>query len=123
MQSQTTEGKNILTKIEMNASDMDEGYLKESIEMAYYHHEKWDGTGYPRGVKGEDIPIAARIMAVADVFDALVAERVYKKSFPYEKAMEIITGGSGKAFDPLVVEAFTHISQKLYYERTKLEEK
>lgn len=123
MQSHTTEGKNILTKIETNASDMDEGYLKESIEMAYYHHEKWDGTGYPRGVKGEDIPIAARIMAVADVFDALVAERVYKKSFPYEKAMEIITEGAGKAFDPLVVEAFTHISQELYDERTKLEEK
>ncbi len=120
MQSHTTEGKNILTKIETNASDMDEGYLKESIEMAHYHHEKWDGTGYPNKIKGEEIPLAARIMAVADVFDALVAERVYKKSFPYEKAMEIITEGSGKAFDPVVVEAFTHISQELYDERTKL---
>ena len=118
MQSHTTEGKNILTKIETNASDMDEGYLKESIEMAHYHHEKWDGTGYPRGIKGEEIPVSARIMAVADVFDALVAERVYKKSFPYEKAMAIITEGSGKAFDPVVVEAFTHISKELYDERT-----
>ncbi|MBR4489195.1 HD domain-containing protein, partial [bacterium] len=123
MQSHTTEGKNILTKIETNASDMDEGYLKESIEMANFHHEKWDGTGYPAKIKGEEIPLAARIMAVADVFDALVAERVYKKSFPYEKAMEIITEGSGKAFDPVVVEAFTHISKELYDERTKLEEK
>ena len=120
MQSHTTEGKNILTKIEMNASDMDEGYLKESIEMANFHHEKWDGTGYPNKIKGEEIPLAARIMAVADVFDALVAERVYKKSFPYEKAMEIITEGSGKAFDPVVVEAFTRISKELYDERTKL---
>ena len=120
MQSHTTEGKNILTKIETNASDMDEGYLKESIEMAQYHHEKWDGTGYPRGVKGDEIPISARIMAVADVFDALVAERVYKAAFPYEKAMEIITGGAGKAFDPDVVEAFTHISKELYDKRTKL---
>jgi HD-GYP domain-containing protein (c-di-GMP phosphodiesterase class II) len=120
MQSHTTEGKNILTKIEANASDMDEGYLKESIEMAQYHHEKWDGTGYPTKIKGEEIPLAARIMAVADVFDALVAERVYKKSFPYEKAMEIITEGSGKAFDPVVVEAFTRISKELYDERTKL---
>ena len=118
MQSHTTEGKNILTKIEANASDMDEGYLKESIEMAQYHHEKWDGTGYPNKIKGEEIPLAARIMAVADVFDALVAERVYKKSFPYEKAMAIITEGSGKAFDPVVVEAFTHISKELYDERT-----
>ena len=103
-----------------NASDMDEGYLKESIEMAQYHHEKWDGTGYPRGVKGDEIPISARIMAVADVFDALVAERVYKAAFPYEKAMEIITGGAGKAFDPDVVEAFTHISKELYDQRTRL---
>ena len=60
-------------------------------------------------------------MAVADVFDALVAERVYKKSFPYEKAMSIILEGSGKAFDPDIVEAFSHISQRLYDERTKLE--
>ncbi|MBO4699087.1 HD domain-containing protein [bacterium] len=121
MQSHTTEGRNILTKIETNASDMDDDYLKESIDMAFYHHEKWDGTGYPRGVKGEDIPVSARIMAVADVFDALVAERVYKKSFPYEKAMSIILEGSGKAFDPVVVEAFSHISEELYKERTTLD--
>ena len=120
MQNHTTEGKNILAKIEANAADMDEGYLKESMEMAHYHHEKWDGTGYPTGIKGEEIPLAARIMAVADVFDALVAERVYKKSFPYEKAMEIITEGSGKAFDPVVVEAFSHISKELYDERTRI---
>lgn len=120
MQSHAAEGKKILTKIETNASDMDEGYLKESIEMAHYHHEKWDGTGYPTKIKGEEIPLSARIMAVADVFDALVAERVYKKSFPYEKAMSIIMEGSGKAFDPDIVEAFSHISQRLYDERTKL---
>lgn len=120
MQSHAAEGKKILTKIETNASDMDEGYLKESIEMAHYHHEKWDGTGYPTKIKGEEIPLSARIMAVADVFDALVAERVYKKSFPYEKAMSIILEGSGKAFDPDIVEAFSHISQRLYDERTKL---
>ncbi|MBP5406424.1 HD domain-containing protein [bacterium] len=120
MQSHTTEGKNILMKIEATASDMDKNYLKESIEMAYYHHEKWDGTGYPCGIKGEEIPVSARIMAVADVFDALVAERIYKKAFSYEKAMAIITEGSGKAFDPVVVEAFMHISKELYDERTVL---
>ena len=120
MQNHTTEGKNILAKIEANAADMDEGYLKESMEMAQYHHEKWDGTGYPTGIKGEEIPLAARIMAVADVFDALVAERVYKKSFTYDKAMQIITEGAGKAFDPVVVEAFTNISKELYDERTQL---
>ena len=123
MKSHTTEGKNILEKIEENAGDtMDEGYLKESIEMAHFHHEKWDGSGYPNRIKGEDIPLSARIMAVADVFDALVAERIYKKPFTYEKAMEIITEGAGKHFDPVVVQAFTKISKKLYEDRTKLED-
>jgi len=121
MKSHTTEGWHILEKIEENASDsMDDGYLKEATEMAHYHHEKWDGTGYPTGIKGAGIPLSARIMAVADVFDALVAERVYKKPFTYEKAMQIITEGAGKHFDPTVVEAFTKISQRLYDERTKL---
>ena len=121
MKSHTTQGMKILSKIEANANNtMDDNYLKESIEMAHYHHEKWDGSGYPTGIKGEEIPLSARIMAVADVFDALVAERVYKKPFTYEKAMAIITEGSGKHFDPVVVEAFCHISEKLYNERTKL---
>ena len=121
MKSHTTEGYNILSKIVDNTNDsLDDDYLKESIEMAHYHHEKWDGTGYPSGIKGDAIPLSARIMAVADVFDALVAERVYKKPFTYEKAMSIITEGSGKHFDPMVVDAFCKISEKLYNERTKL---
>ena len=123
MKSHTTEGKNILVKIEENAGDtMDENYLKESIEMALFHHEKWDGSGYPNRISGEDIPLSARIMAVADVFDALVAERIYKKPFTYEKAMEIITEGAGKHFDPVVVKAFCQISRRLYDERTKLDQ-
>ena len=123
MKSHTTEGKKILERVVANAGDsMDDGYLKESIEMAYSHHEKWDGTGYPAGIKGEEIPLSARIMAVADVFDALVAERVYKKPFPYEKAMEIIVGGAGKHFDPDVVAAFEAISRELYDQRTKLDD-
>lgn len=121
MKSHTTEGYNILSKIVDNTNDsLDDDYLKESIEMAHYHHEKWDGTGYPSGIKGDAIPLSARIMAVADVFDALVAERVYKKPFTYERAMSIITEGSGKHFDPMVVDAFCKISEKLYNERTKL---
>ena len=121
MKSHTTEGYKILSKIVDNTNDsLDDDYLKESIEMAHYHHEKWDGTGYPTGIKGEAIPLSARIMAVADVFDALVAERIYKKPFTYEKAMSIITEGSGKHFDPMVVDAFCKISEQLYNERTKL---
>ena len=122
MQTHTTAGYEILKNMEEQAgSTMDPDYLKESIEMAYYHHEKWDGTGYPNKIKGEEIPLSARIMAVADVFDALVAERVYKKPFTYEKAMAIITEGAGKHFDPVIVEAFTHISEKLYSQRTRLD--
>ena len=123
MKSHTTEGMKILTKIETQASEhgtMDDNYLKESIEMAYFHHEKWNGTGYPTGIRGEAIPLSARIMAVADVFDALVAERVYKKPFTYEKAMAIITEGAGQHFDPTIVEAFCHISDELYKHRTVL---
>ena len=123
MKSHTTEGWRILEKIEENASDsMDDDYLKEATEMAHYHHEKWDGTGYPTGIKGNGIPLSARIMAVADVFDALVAERIYKKPFTYEKAMAIITEGAGKHFDPVVVEAFSHISEELYAQRTVLDD-
>ena len=121
MKSHTTEGGKILKKIVEDAGDtFDAGYLNESIEMASYHHEKWDGSGYPSHLKGEEIPLSARIMAVADVFDALIAERVYKKGFPYEKAMAIITEGAGKHFDPVVVEAFTHISRSLYDARTRV---
>jgi HD-GYP domain-containing protein (c-di-GMP phosphodiesterase class II) len=123
MKSHTTEGWKILTKMVEDAGDtIDANYLNESIDMAHYHHEKWDGTGYPTGIKGEEIPLSARIMAVADVFDALVAERVYKKPFTYEKAMAIITEGAGRHFDPEIVETFTHISEKLYSERTRLDQ-
>ena len=124
MKSHTTEGMKILTKIEASANEkhtMDDNYLKEAIEMAHFHHEKWNGTGYPTGIRGEAIPLSARIMAVADVFDALVAERVYKKPFPYEKAMAIITEGSGQHFDPTIVEAFCHISKEMYQNRTVLQ--
>lgn len=121
MKSHTTEGGRLLKKIVHDAGDtFDAGYLNVSIEMASYHHEKWDGSGYPEHLKGEEIPLSARIMAVADVFDALIAERVYKKGFPYEKAMAIITEGAGKHFDPVVVEAFTHISKDLYDARTRV---
>ena len=121
MKTHTTEGWKILHKIMENTGDtMEAEYLKEAVEMAHYHHEKWDGSGYPTKIKGDEIPLSARIMAVADVFDALVAERVYKKPFTFEKAMAIITEGAGKHFDPKVVEAFSHIAEDLYNDRTKL---
>ena len=121
MKNHTVEGGKILKKIVEDAQGaFDADYLNESIEMACYHHEKWDGSGYPYRLKGEEIPLSARIMAVADVFDALIAERIYKKGFSYEKAMAIITGGAGTHFDPEIVDTFTHISKNLYDARTRV---
>lgn len=75
-------------------------------EIAYYHHEKWDGTGYPKGLKGEDIPLSARMVAIADVYDALTTKRFYKEAFSHDKSREIIISLKGSHFDPDVVDAF-----------------
>ena len=74
--------------------------------MAAYHHERWDGKGYPEGLKGEEIPLSARVMAVADVFDALTSTRVYKPPFSLSKSLAIIEEGKGVQFDPKCVEVF-----------------
>lgn len=81
-------------------------YIKMGIAVAHSHHEKWDGSGYPDGIAGLAIPLSARIMAVADVYDALRSKRPYKEPFPHEKSRDIILEGSGTYFDPSVVDAF-----------------
>lgn len=88
-------------------------YLDIAIQMAAYHHEKWNGTGYPERISGDDIPLCARIMAVADVFDALTSKRCYKEAMPLEKAYDIIRNDSGTSFDPDVVDAFFAASDKI----------
>jgi putative two-component system response regulator len=85
------------------------GFLRLAEVIAFNHHERWDGTGYPRGLKGKDIPLAGRICALADVFDALVSVRPYKPAFSLEKALSIIKQGEGNHFDPQVVRAFLEI--------------
>lgn len=87
-------------------------FLHFAEEIAYTHQEKWDGSGYPRGLRGEEIPISGRLMAVADVYDALISKRVYKPPFTHEKAMEIIAEGKGSHFDPDMVDAFMEISEQ-----------
>ncbi|MEQ1635654.1 MAG: HD domain-containing phosphohydrolase [Methylococcales bacterium] len=81
-------------------------FLRIAKNIAHYHHEKWDGSGYPEGLAGDAIPIAARLMALADVFDALISQRVYKPPFSLEKAVAIIIEGRGRHFDPDIVDAF-----------------
>jgi HD-GYP domain-containing protein (c-di-GMP phosphodiesterase class II) len=81
-------------------------YLRQALDIPYCHHEKWDGTGYPRGLKGEQIPLTARIFAVVDVWDALTSDRPYRKAWSEERSMEYIREQVGKQFDPKVVETF-----------------
>ncbi|HXQ32642.1 MAG TPA: HD domain-containing phosphohydrolase, partial [Anaerolineales bacterium] len=81
-------------------------FLRSALDIPSCHHEKWDGTGYPRGLKGEDIPLAARIFAVVDVYDALTSDRPYRQAWPKEKALEHIRSLAGLHFDPQVVDAF-----------------
>ncbi|MFH2012311.1 MAG: HD domain-containing phosphohydrolase [Pseudomonadota bacterium] len=88
-------------------------YLRPALDIPYCHHEKWDGTGYPRGIKGEQIPLAARIFAVVDVWDALCSERPYRPAWPEEKVREHIKEQNGKHFDPKVVEAFLELLKNL----------
>ena len=91
---------------------LDLPFLSFAKEIAYSHQEKWDGTGYPEGLSGDDIPISGRLMAVADVYDALICRRVYKEGMPHEKALGIIREGGGTHFDPDIVEAFTEIADE-----------
>ncbi len=93
--------------------------FKMGIEIAESHHEKWDGTGYPFGKKGEEIPLSARIVALVDVFDALTSKRPYKKAFSFEKAYEIILEGSGTHFDPKIIQVFLENKDRIYEEYKK----
>jgi PAS domain S-box-containing protein len=86
-------------------------FLKMGKEIAYGHHEKWDGSGYPAGLKGENIPIAARIVALADVYDALTTERFYKRAYTHEKSRKIIIGLKSTHFDPQIVEVFLQLEE------------
>ena len=87
-------------------------FLETARQIAYGHHEKWDGSGYPQGLRGSDIPLAARLMALADVYDALISRRVYKEAFPLEEVLRILQLGRGTHFDPEVLDAFLAIQDE-----------
>ncbi len=110
MKNHTSEGGRIVHEILDGYEDPE--YIEITADIATYHHEKWDGSGYPSGLKGENIPLCARIMALADVFDALVSPRVYKSPMTYEEAYSIIESGIGKHFDPIIANEFLNIKEK-----------
>lgn len=121
MKTHTTAGGKIISSLIDKVPDSD--YLYEAKNLAMYHHEKWNGKGYPSGLAGEDIPLSARVMAVADVFDALISNRCYKKGFPYDKALGIIREERGMQFDPKIVDAFFAAENQILEVADKFTEK
>lgn len=119
MKRHTTYGSNaISSSINTLTNELSENdgptFLQFAQDIAHYHHEKWDGSGYPNGLSGDDIPIAARIMAIADVFDALSCKRVYKEAFGRDKTETIMFEGSGTHFDPRMIDAFSRIRESFW---------
>ncbi|HXC37332.1 MAG TPA: two-component system response regulator [Burkholderiales bacterium] len=111
MKTHTTLGRDAILAAE-ELIDAPSSFLRVAREIAHYHQEKWDGSGYPDRLVGEAIPLSARLMAVADVYDALVSRRVYKQPIPHDQAVEIMREGRGKHFDPLLLDAFLVIERE-----------
>ena len=111
MKTHPAEGERIISKAIQRTGDAE--FLRNAKLIAAYHHERWDGTGYPYGLKGTDIPLPGRIMAVIDVYDALVSDRPYKKAFSHDEAVRIIMESAGRHFDPYIAEVF-HESNALF---------
>jgi len=110
IKTHAVEGERIVDLIMARTGE--EAFLRHAKVLANSHHERWDGTGYPYRLKGTEIPLQGRIMAVADVYDALTSQRPYKEAFPHEQAVEIITADSGKQFDPKIIDVFLEVKDK-----------
>ena len=111
IQNHTRFGADILEDILGGVEEAD--YLELARDVALYHHERWDGNGYPEGLRGEEIPLGARIMAIADVFDALCADRVYRRGIPMEEVLNILEESSGTQFDPMIMDVFLDLKDQL----------
>lgn len=111
MKTHTTLGRDAIQRAE-DQLGMRVEFLHLAKEIAYSHQEKWDGSGYPQGLAGDDIPISARLMAVADVYDALISRRVYKPQMPHDKAVALIRDGRGSHFDPDICDAFLNNAER-----------
>ena len=118
IKTHATYGVEVIEKIQKKAENG--AFLEHAKVFAGTHHEKWDGTGYPNGLKGDEIPLQGRLMAIADVYDALISERPYKKAFPHEKAVSIIAEGKGTYFDPNLVDIFLKLEDDFRKASTNL---
>lgn len=118
MKKHTTYGVRMIERIIKGTSQ--NAFLSYAKTLAGYHHEKWDGSGYPHGVSGENIPLEGRLMAIADVYDALISERPYKKPFSHEEAIHIIAEGRGTHFDPGLVDLFLSVADQFHDAATKV---
>ncbi len=114
MRRHTTYGGKALKKAISTIAE--KSFLDDAMELAYYHHEKWNGSGYPKGLKGEVIPLGARILSIADVYDALTSKRTYKEAFSHEKACEMIEKGRGIDFDSRIVTVFLEVKDLFHEE-------
>jgi putative two-component system response regulator len=112
MKTHTTRGMEIISELGDMKTSL---YLKHCGDICYGHHERWDGKGYPRQIKGLDIPLVARLAALADVYDALVSARVYKEAFSYHEAIKIIADGKGTQFDPVIAEAVERVQDRFQH--------
>ena len=121
MKTHSALGEQIIEQMVSQTGEAD--FLNNAKLSAAYHHERWDGTGYPYGLSGTDIPLHGRIMAIVDVYDALTSDRPYKKAFSDEEALSIIMDGSGKHFDPEIVNVFCEIKNQIEVARVKLSRK
>lgn len=114
MCTHTSLGAKALSDIYKNVEKND--FIDMAIDIAHYHHENWDGSGYPCGLKGKEIPLAARIVKVVDVYDAMLNQRAYKDRIPKEEALEWMADGAGKCFDPDIIQVFLKIHRNFIYD-------
>lgn len=120
MKTHTTIGAETLSEVNLKFGD--NSFIRMGTVIARSHHERWDGRGYPDGLAGEEIPLSARIMAIADVYDALTSKRAYKEAFSQEKSVEIIREGRGTQFDPVVTDVFLELAGEFANVRISLNE-
>ena len=110
MRKHPTHGRDVILKAERDVGVHDDAILAMAKDIVYTHHERWDGNGYPQGLRGREIPVPGRVMAIVDVYDAAVSRAVYRRPISHDAAVTYIVTGSGTHFDPAVVEAFVCVA-------------